>query len=211
MAGVNETPTLAQVIQDAIDAKLLDVHVSMPGTIVTYDAAKQKASVQPSLQKKYATGKLITLPVITNVPVIMPRAGKAFVSLPLKAGDSVLLIFAERSIDRWSQKGGVNDPGDPRKFSLSDAFAIPGGYPFNNTFSGDAEDLIVENDNAQIKLKAAGKFQVKKKGGDELFDLISQSLQAIIDARTMTAIGPQPFLNLASFIALKAKIDALKG
>ena len=207
----NETPTLAQVIRDAIEARLLDVHTAMPATIVSYDAAKQKASVQPVLQKKYASGKVVTLPVITNVPVVMPRANKAFISLPLKAGDHVLLIFSERSIDRWAQKGGVTDPNDPRKFSLSDAFAIPGGYPFSDVVAGSATDLIIENDNAQIQLKPSGKFKVNKKGGDELFDLLSQTLQAILDARTMTAFGPQPFLNLSTFAQLKAKIDALKG
>ena len=77
------TPTMAEVIRTVLDSALADVHTCLPGKIVTYDKAKQKASVQIQLQRKYEDGGLVTLPAIPNVPVRHPRAqgGKAFIHI----------------------------------------------------------------------------------------------------------------------------------
>lgn len=125
-----DTPTLAQVIRDAIEARLAEVHTSIPAQIVSFDDATCLATVQPCLKRKYTVdNELVDLPKIVNVPVVMPRGGGAVIMFDLQPGDYVLLVFAERSIDKWITSGGKVDPKDPRKHQLSDAFAIPGGYP----------------------------------------------------------------------------------
>jgi len=47
MSIVNETPTLAQVIQTALERFSTDLHTAMPAAIVSYERATQKATVQP--------------------------------------------------------------------------------------------------------------------------------------------------------------------
>lgn len=206
----NETPTLAQVLQDAIDAKICELHVCLPARVESYDAGTQKANVKPLLQKKYVDGRVVSLPIVNNVPVIMPRTGKAFLSLPLAPGDTVTLLFAERSLDKWKSTGGEVNPDDPRKHNLSDAFAIPGGYSFNEAAQMDASDVVLQNANTEFRLTTSGKFALKNKSGEELVSLLSDLCQAIVDAKTNTVFGPQPFVNLADFIQLKTKIDSLK-
>jgi hypothetical protein len=49
---------------------------------------------------------------------------KAFFTMPLKAGDPVMLTFSERALEDWIG-GDEGAPGDPRQFDLSDAFATP--------------------------------------------------------------------------------------
>ncbi len=126
---VNATPSMAQVLKDAIDGRLAELHTAMPALVESYDAATGFAAVSPCLKRKYVAGDLVELPVINNVPVLFPRGGNAAITFELQKGDVVLLVFAERSVDRWKTAGGKVDPKDPRKHALSDAFAIPGGYP----------------------------------------------------------------------------------
>jgi hypothetical protein len=227
----NITPSLEQVIKNAIEGRLVEVHTSLPGTIVSYDAAKQTCSAQPSIQRKNTfTGDTFMIPVINNVPVIHPRSGKAIIHLPLKAGDKVLLVFAERSIDLWKSAGGAPHPQDTRKHQYSDAVAIPGLYPISEPLAVPNPDaLTILNDKARLELKsdsmsffspggeikfnADGTFEVLSSKGVELVDLLVRLVQAIIDARTETLIGPMPLLNLGAdpFPQLLTMFTKLKG
>ena len=133
--GTSNTPVLAEVIREAFENRLSDLHTAMPGTIVKYDARTQEASVQPLLKRAYinedGSEGLDELPIIQGVQVAFPRAGKFFMTFPLAKGDPVLLVFSERSLDEWSASSGkvTLDPIDLRMHDLSDAIAIPGCYP----------------------------------------------------------------------------------
>jgi hypothetical protein len=136
------SPTLAQVLRAAIDQALDDVHVMLPGRVEKYDAASQTASVKPVLKRRLklqGDSELVeALPVIPRVPIVFPRAGGFFVSFPIAPGDFVMLVFSERSLDKWLQgNGGDTDPDDFRRHDLSDAVAIPGLYP-NSAALSDA-------------------------------------------------------------------------
>lgn len=225
------TPTLEQVIKNAIEARLTDVHTALPGEILSYDPAKQVCSVQPCIMRKYVTGTIVKLPVINNVPVVHPRSGSAIIHMPLAAGDKVLLIFAERSIDIWKSQGGCPDPADTRKHHLSDAIAIPGFYPLSAPITvPDPTALTVLNGTARMEMKTDsvkfthpnGEIHFNPDGsirvtntaqGVELMDLLTRLVQAIIDARTETLIGPQPLINIGAdaFPALKILLNKLKG
>lgn len=127
---MNRTPTLAEVIRRALDARLADVRVALPARVEKYDAAKQVVDVLPLLQER-AVGEdgaelVESLPVVPNVPVVFPGAGGFRVTFPVQPGDTVLLVFSDRSLDVWQAKGGEVDPVDLRRHHLADAVAIPG-------------------------------------------------------------------------------------
>lgn len=126
--------TLEDVIVEAINSALLQMHTGLPAKVVKFDALGQSCDVQPLLMSKIATSnpliptKLVTLPIITNVPVQYPSWGDFAITAPLALGDVVFLAFAERSIDSWlaGTPGQVIDPQEARHHDLSDAIAIPG-------------------------------------------------------------------------------------
>jgi hypothetical protein len=100
------------------------------GRIESFDAAKQLAEVQP-LQKdlrELETGEseVVGLPPIPNVPVVVLGGGTFADTYPIQQGDECLLIFADRSLDKWIEQGGEQDPIDLRRHDLSDAVAIVG-------------------------------------------------------------------------------------
>ena len=213
----NETPTLAEVINDMIEAKILDIHVSMPGKVETYDHTQQKADIKPLLRKKYTVngGTIVEIPVIPGVPVQWPsaNAGAAYMHLPLKVGDLGLIIFTDRSIDTWlSGDGEITSPNDPRHHDLSDAIFIPGIRPFKQPLSNtNADNFILQNGSIRIELDPSGKISITG-ASNEMVSVLSDLIDHLVNAQVITMMGPQPFLasTVALLTADKAKLDTLK-
>lgn len=175
---MNQTPTLPELIKLIIESQLVDLHVSLPARVESYDSAKQKVSVKPLLKRGYLSeeGQRLVegLPVINEVPVAFQSAGDFGVTFPLKAGDTVLLIFSEASLDKWLALGGEVDPGDDRHHTLSDAIAVPGLRPFNKPNSQVADDaLVVHAPEVRLGSKDADEPVALKKDLDALKDLIT--------------------------------------
>lgn len=172
-----ESPSLLAILRDAIRNDRLNLHTAMPGIIQSYSASTQLADIQPVCKRRYADDSVEDLPLIPDVPVMQPRTTLAWVNLPIKPGDSVLLIFCERSIESFRTIGGVNDPDDVRTHDLSDAIAIPGIFPDLQAFRGNSDNLelvnsltkvslepdggvLVENAAASLAMTATGDFEV---------------------------------------------------
>lgn len=128
MSNRNRTPSLANVIEEAIRDRLTHLHTNLPAKVISYDAAMQTATVKPTLKQRIPTdagAALVDFPIIQDVPVCHPRWGSWFVHAPLAEGDFVDLIFGEASIDRWRELSGEQDPQFDHRFDLSDAIALP--------------------------------------------------------------------------------------
>lgn len=211
---MSATPSFEKVLAMAIDAKLFDVHTAIPGVVESYDPGTETVSVRPALKRKYEDGTLVEIPLILNVPVMFPRGEKSSITFPIKKGNSGLLIFSERSLDVWKSKGGVVDPNDPRKFNITDALFYPGAYSKNKPSGrATADKFRITHGTSEIEMGEAAKFKIGKVGGDELLDLMSQLIQELLDAKTITAIGPQPLwtATITKLTTIKGKLDALKG
>ena len=221
MPTQNETPTLEQILQDAIRAQLLDVHTCLPAKIEKYEASTQKANVQVLLKRKYeADAEAVNLPVINSVPVQWPSAnqGKSYIHLPLKAGDLGVVIFSERSIDLWlsgdsGDPGKILDPQDPRIFDLSDAIFIPGVLPFVHSLQNvNADNAIIQNDKFRIEIAPDGTISLEGEA-EELITIVDDLFtNLIVDARVLTSIGPQPFIadTITKLTAIRTRLRTIK-
>ena len=203
------SPSMSEVLQQAISSQLYEMKVAMPAEVIKYDKDKQKVDVQPLLKKKYNDGSLQDQPKVYNVPVVFPRAGDAFISMPIKAGHNVLLIFIDRSIDKWLSNGGKLDPEDTRKHSISDAVALPGLYPFNNTVKiNNADDIIIKNTKdsgkTEIRVKNNGHLQVINQT-TELIKTLDEWMSAMREAVVYTSTGAQQ-LRHAKFSSIQTKL-----
>lgn len=116
------------------------IWTALPGHVVSFDADAVTAVIQPGIGGKVGaqdgTTKTVSLPVITDVPVVFPRGGGCTLTFPVAAGDECLIVFASRAIDAWAQSGGVQAASDTRKHDLSDAFAIIGPMSQANKIGG---------------------------------------------------------------------------
>ena len=91
------------------------LHCALPGTVVSFDADRQTAVVQPAVK----LGSM-TFPLLADVPVFMP------VSFEVHPGDACLVVFSDVDIDAWLGTGEAAVPNSARRHSLSDGFAFVG-------------------------------------------------------------------------------------
>ena len=180
-------PTLAQVIDRFISSRLASLHTSMPAIVQSYDKETQTVEVQPAIKNVYTNEdeeeQVESLPLLVDVPVVFPRAGGFFVSFPIVKGDSVLVVFGERSMDQWQGTGKESDPGDLRRFSLSDAVAIPGVFPSTAPLKdAHGENMVMGKDEgAQIHLKPNGEVHLAEEDASD-FVALAAKVKASIDA-----------------------------
>jgi hypothetical protein len=219
---------LTELIQQALDKVMSELHVCMPGRIILFEESTRKARVQPLLNRTYQDGTSQPMPIISGVPVLrMMGAGRqASLDMPVLPGDGCLILFADRSMDNWLSSGGSVLPDDKRKHSLSDAIAIVGLEPFNVT--GPAEDNVnvkLKNFLSELVLTPSGQFNLKGSAGDllsQISDALDKCADMALAASTHThptAVGPSgPPTNATDFVqvqiallAIKAIIDLLKA
>lgn len=164
------TPSFYQVIFDAIDSHIKKIHTAMPAIVKSYDEKLKKVSVQPCFMDKEIdelSGQEIPkpLPVIQSVPVLFPRTKLSYIHFPIDIDDYVLLIFTERSIDKFTQIGGLVESNANYKHELTDCVALAGFYPFSQPMLGvDKKALQIVNNLSEIKLAEDGKIYLSNRG-----------------------------------------------
>jgi hypothetical protein len=67
-----------------------------------------------------------TIKPLVDVPVVFLGGGSMVATFPVSVGDEALIVFADRAIDFWFARGGVQRPAETRAHSLSDGIAIVG-------------------------------------------------------------------------------------
>jgi hypothetical protein len=141
-------------MRDMFDNKILDIHTWLPGQVIAVDPAMGTVFVQPELQRAYTDGTTVNLPIIQNVPIMMPSGMNYSIQLPVDIGDEGVILFCERSLASWKSDGGIVDPGDSRHHHLADAIFIPGLRPTSNPISeGTPLDMVFTNGEVQIFLQ----------------------------------------------------------
>lgn len=204
------TPFLEDVLVNAITSLISNINTAMPAKVLSYNASNQTATVQPMYKRKFSDNSEAALPVLNNVPVLFPRTKDAFLSLPIAAGDFVLLVFSQRSLDDFLARGEILSPTDSREYSINDAIAIPGLFPSSQTILASAQDVVLCNKDAKILLKEDGRFLIEGVS-EELLSVLIDLIQAIIDMRINTMLGAQMPVNLATFMNIKSRLESLRG
>lgn len=196
-AGNSRTPEWPEVLDIAISSFIRDVNVSLPGRIESYDETLQKATVKPLVKRLLADENgeeiLETLPVLPGVPVVFPRGGGFFISMPVKPGDFCLLVFNSFPIDKYIAGDGKDtNPDDFDTHNMSDAVALMGFAPFSKAIAGaDPDNLVMGKENGpQIHL-ADDKIELGEKGSGDWVTKDS--------------------LNQAELSRLKSELDAFKS
>lgn len=155
---------LSDILNQFVSQRLEDVHTAIPGTIQEYTPSEKRASVKPMLKTKFKNTEY-DYPVITGVPVVFPGSAKAQISFPLEKGDGCLILVSERSLDEYMDSGRAELPGDPRKFSLTDAICIPGLFSFSSPGVPGSEDGIQISYNGMlITLEDSGNISIEGGG-----------------------------------------------
>lgn len=202
------SPTMLQVLEGFVSERLDDLHTAMPGTIESFDAAKQTANVKLLLKKRVAledgTFADRSMGVAINVPIVFPAAGAFRITFPVKAGDGVLVVFAEASIDRWQAVGG-EQPTDVRRFHLADAIAIPGLNPSTKTHAGfSSQAMTLGHDSGPGVVLSATDVQLGARDGSAATESVLLGTTAVADVDSLTTDLLQQLGQLIGFVSAAA-------
>ena len=147
-AQLRRSTTLAEVISLAMEHRLWSTYTALPGEVQAYDAATQTADVLPMLLRPSrdpaGNESVVELPQLTGCPVMFPRAGDYFISLPVVKGTTGLLVFCDGNLALWQKQGGVQDPVETAVHGLNGAVFYPGLWADPDKLSdADADNLVM--------------------------------------------------------------------
>lgn len=209
---MSEKNLLSETIETSFKSMTEDFHTCMPGQIDNFDYKTNTAQIKPMLQKVYLNGDVLTLASLINVPVIFPRTARSGITFPLQKGDGVLLCFTERALELWKGTNSLSQPGDVRRFDISDAVAIVGlhGVKEKSTATNN-EDLEITHNGFKITITKAGKISIKGKNNLDLVAIIDEWMTQLQSSLVITGIGLQPFdpTSIAAMTSIQAKLKEI--
>ena len=108
-----------------------DLRVSIPAIVVSFDSVRQVVSVQPAIKELMRVNAVLTpttLPILDDVPIVLPCGGGLSLTFPIKPGDECDLVFSDMAFDLWWQSGGVQQQPDGKLYrhDIGDAKAYFG-------------------------------------------------------------------------------------
>lgn len=142
----NGSQNLESVIGLAMEALAGRINTALPARVDSYDAPSQLATVTPMVKRPVpssegdASFSFEALPQIRDVRVIHPGGQDWALHIPLKPGDSVLLIVLQWDPSGWQQTGEVSAPADTRTHSIAHAIALPGYRRDGQRLAGVSSD-----------------------------------------------------------------------
>ena len=117
------------------------VCTSIPGHVLTFDAARQIAQIQVGVSRVDINGAEFNVPPIIEVPVCFPGDG-ATLEFKVQNGCEGVILFSQRCIDGWLQGGGIAPNPIGRFHDMQDAMFIPGIRSKPNAITDFANDGI---------------------------------------------------------------------
>lgn len=128
-----ETIYLEPILKNFFSDRMSELNFCLPARIENIQNIKEgRIDVKPLFIPRYLDNTYSELPVIKNVPIVLPSSNESGFVFSPKQGDTVLLLFTQCNIDNF--KAGSVEPYSTvfdRSFDINDAIALVGFSPFN--------------------------------------------------------------------------------
>ncbi|MCQ1989644.1 hypothetical protein NNX13_07160 [Pseudomonas sp. Eb3] len=133
----------AKMLREIFGEYLKDnVRTSVPGHVLSFDPATQLAEVQIGLMIEDRMGNAEPRRPIVRVPVQFWGAAGGTLECRVAEGVEGSIMFSQECIDSWVDQGGVAAKSEPRRFSINDAYFLPGVRSVPGAITDFANDGI---------------------------------------------------------------------
>ncbi|MFV3292279.1 Gp138 family membrane-puncturing spike protein [Pseudomonas sp. NY11955] len=119
-----------------------NVRTSVPGHVLSFDPDTQLAEVQIGLMLEDRLGNSEPRRPIVRVPVQFWGATGGTLECRVAEGVEGSIMFSQECIDSWVDQGGVAEKSEPRRFSINDAYFLPGVRSVPGAITNFANDGI---------------------------------------------------------------------
>lgn len=217
---VDEAMQLSEIINRALSR----INTSIPGIIHSFNRAKQTATVQPAVSMKtFIDGKSETLefPLIVNAPIVFPFAMIAgfALTIPIQKGDPCILLFSQRAIDNWHDKGGVQPSEEgisSRHHDLTDAVVLLAASPVTGVLPGWEDAGIQLRDRAahnkitvfdnRVEIESNVKIDIK---ASNLINITSNDKVNVIAAGILELVGESEVKISAPIVTINGNLSVV--
>lgn len=192
--------SLESLLRQYISNSINGMFTAIPGRIErVVSLSEQRVDVRPIVNRITPDEGELEHPVVLSVPLVFPGSNTSQFSFPVSVGDIVLLVFSQRSIQRF--KLGANNkhrPLDFSKYSRNDAIAIPGLFSFpsavNNpnkrSLSHSTSDTVITHNigssaECEVRLKASGDVIINAPGNNVSVNCST----AVVNADSSTTVN----------------------
>lgn len=193
---------VAKIIEVDVSKQTLKCSINYKRTMMRPNTAKRSAKNRERFdyvprQEEY--------PVLIDVPFMVMRGGSAYLNIPVKVGQDVLVLYNDRCLDDWYVSGQQSNLSSPRLHSIADAVALVGISSMKDLIQGyDAERIgLVDGDS---KIMVGSKLELKNSSAS-LGPNLNNLLEALsVMLQTMSTADPSNVSATVGASAATAKI-----
>lgn len=106
------------------------------GKIVNFDSTQLTCQIEIQDKWKQQDGTLTDFPLLVDVPCLQFSGASGGIDVPIVPGDTGILLFNDRNIDKWWSTNTVQEATVFRCHSFNDAVFIVGIRSLKNLISG---------------------------------------------------------------------------
>ncbi len=133
--------------------------------------SNQTVEIQIQVKRRVNGDVTKDYPLLVDCPYFVLSGGGAYIDMPIKKGDSCIILFNDRNIDNWWSTENVKEPADRRKHNLSDGIALVG---INSSVNP------LDNDGTFVRLLGTSgpgsEAEAARKGDATLIDGVTDSV-----------------------------------
>jgi hypothetical protein len=200
-------PSLVDVLQNFKTDIFRGMNCVKIGEIFSFDEDEQTAQVQISFKRVLPDGTIKSHPVLLDCPVFTPQGGGGSLSFPIEKGDECLVLFSDRNIDNWMQKGGEEAPADARAHSLSDGIVLVGLNSLVNSLDSYAANEVKLSYGTAVVGEKNNLVTVKN--GVTSLLILMQNFVTVIEGLQVTGPLSLTPASVAALEAFKATLSTL--
>lgn len=204
--------SLVQLVRQIGRNVALDINVSCPAHIESYNPATQRATVRlgrvPVSYDSSGEEQTEDPILIPGVRVRWPRTSSGYLTFPLSKGDTGHVIFSDRCLTLWHKKGVPADPVNGRAHALADAIFEPGLSHDGNTIPTTSQTATVLDGTAGIQIgKSATEFALKGTALASSITTIASTLTAVPAAADLPTVIALANANKFALLSLMQAIQ----
>lgn len=154
---------LSDVIKEGVKTGMLNARVAYPAIVQSFNPITQTVEAYIAIQQ-IVDGQDVTLPVLVDVPVVLPSVQGFHMTMPIKQGDEIVVMFSDRCIDRWWANGGIQKQSEHRVHHIADGMAIIGINSKPNVVTDyDPDNMVIRNtaNSQKMTFKVNGDIEVE--------------------------------------------------
>lgn len=235
LTKIPSDPSLADLLNLMKKDIFLSLNCHAIGKVEIFNPANQTVQATMAYKKTFVkiengseSEVLVDYPILLDCPAVVIGGGPFSIKMPITKGDECLILFNDRSIDKWFQSGQVTSLDSSRMHSFSDAFVLVGlhstanplvGYDPSMAIMGDGvHDVKLGSGEASLNVGTtvvkAGLAKVTLENQIESLNAILQDLVTQIKLITVSGVTPGSGssavpVNSPAFTLIATRLGAL--